>query len=87
MFSGLSTHIRHTYTECSYITHVYMQDAAHPLHHTLISLLSHLSPSHCWFCLQANLNENESLSDVSRKLSNPRRLLRGPGSLFGITAA
>lgn len=48
---------------------------------------SHLSPGHRWFCLQANLNENESLSDVSRKLSNPRRLLWGPGSLFGITAA
>lgn len=87
LLSTLCNMPRPQHTHCRYITHVYIQDISHSLHHTLISLLSHLIPGHRWFCLQANLNENESLSDFSRKRSNPRRLLRGPGPLFGITAA
>lgn len=93
---GLSQRIWRTKTNCSYITHINSR-AVSPLclsrplsltpSHPHLPALSHLSPGHRWFCLQANLNENESLSDVSRKLSNPRRLLWGPGSLFGITAA
>lgn len=80
-------HLLHTDTHTNKHTLQRYYTCIHTQYFTLNPSYTHLSPGHRWFCLQANLNENESLLDFSRKRSNPRRLLRGPGPLFGITAA